>query len=753
MEPANGRPPVQNTQNYAAGDAQANPTKNPISDIARKKMASLTPPVVKPIGENTLWRQLQNIAFELVAKINYLYLKIITQNDPDKIDLHKNLADIAQILRPSFFTRWFAPESQQLDKMDVFQLGAVLFKIETAQELLKKPDLISPQIVEQLNDDQAKIRESINNQLTKNFGLLNQKIDVASFNIATFVKLRTEIDHLYAQVMYTNNLSAFAPVGTDDTVNPLTTQIQQLNEQLQKNYIAKLDNHQSHFDEKLKSNKNNLTVENFATLSQELDAAYAQSLGMEALLGCEPKWSTHYLEQRKIIEESFKNSKTLKGSMDGIKAEIDALTKGNLGINESLDLQKKLQAIWQYNCYAIQHAAIRPDLQLTPAQRETYSECLLLVNAHLAVANTTPQAATVSSTGLVNLGNTCWMNSSLQSLNASGLLVQIIARANSDQQWLESHPYHQRLIASIKPEEAQGLPGNLPALWQTYKTNLSIRPLLFGLSDDYALHQELRKTGAYGALQTIHRALNEPTDIQRGELGAALQTLSTSICAVKTLSAPQAAPWIPGNQQDAEEFVNLLMRVLNFKPVTMQSSSTFTLDNIQQTKQYPIEATTICQINFLSGTNNLQELFNLNFEPVKNENTPLRVNDRVVLEFNQKSNLTALPEILPLQMKRFVAGGAKNTTRVGLNPDDDGNFKLNAATALEKNNGAVAYKAVSFVLHMGGTGGGHYVSYYKKDAQWYYASDSDVHPVNDIKQVQNALSESYMIFFQKESTS
>jgi ubiquitin carboxyl-terminal hydrolase 8 len=98
----------------------------------------------------------------------------------------------------------------------------------------------------------------------------------------------------------------------------------------------------------------------------------------------------------------------------------------------------------------------------------------------------------------------------------------------------------------------------------------------------------------------------------------------------------------------------------------------------------------------------------------------------------ETDKIVSLPENLVLSIKRFNYNGTKNSKNVS--------FRLKFKFC-----GAV-YALYAVVNHYGGTCGGHYTSYIKKNDSWYEFDDSTI---TELKQIKTG--NAYILFYKKES--
>ena len=101
---------------------------------------------------------------------------------------------------------------------------------------------------------------------------------------------------------------------------------------------------------------------------------------------------------------------------------------------------------------------------------------------------------------------------------------------------------------------------------------------------------------------------------------------------------------------------------------------------------------------------------------------------------NKSMKISKYPNILTIQLKRFTFNitGKKIDTPI--------------SCPLEITQGGNKYRLISAVRHGGSLTGGHYTSYFLKDGQWYFASDTSVRP-----EANPNFSQAYLVFYEKVS--
>ena len=107
---------------------------------------------------------------------------------------------------------------------------------------------------------------------------------------------------------------------------------------------------------------------------------------------------------------------------------------------------------------------------------------------------------------------------------------------------------------------------------------------------------------------------------------------------------------------------------------------------------------------------------------------------------SKKMSLWKIPKILIIQLVRFLPTGEKISSHIDF-PINDLDLNKYCLDVRSKNNN---YSLYGIVNHYGCTGGGHYTAYCKNNGSWYDFNDSNVSPVDDI-----VTNNAYLLFYKK----
>lgn len=114
---------------------------------------------------------------------------------------------------------------------------------------------------------------------------------------------------------------------------------------------------------------------------------------------------------------------------------------------------------------------------------------------------------------------------------------------------------------------------------------------------------------------------------------------------------------------------------------------------------------------------------------------------------SEKTRFKEAPEHLLWSVNRYAyspsRGAYKDTTPIS----------VKETFTLDQNHiqsGAATYRMQAFILHIGGTGGGHYVGYVRKRDQWYRCDDTRVTPVSK-REAEARMGEAYVFYAERTS--
>ncbi|CRX39435.1 hypothetical protein [Estrella lausannensis] len=373
--------------------------------------------------------------------------------------------------------------------------------------------------------------------------------------------------------------------------------------------------------------------------------------------------------------------------------------------------------------------------------------------------------------GISNIGNSCYMNSSLQALlsvpsfkekimsekwPAFGQLKDEMAvRAASKQKW----ELIQDFVGYFNEWEAMD-PKNLPkdALSKILrdKSNKDEIDLIRSAYKKYFVLKNLQST-----LQEFSTALDQsknPSDMKPYAYALRKAIFDTGIYGSNLSKLT--------GQHDAAQLIGMINEVIGYQ-ITYQTIRSVPDQGIKKVKNEPMGTLQIPILKKPKGDRTpikFQELCDHVFKTteIDDPNNALKVEEdgqaaKFYGQYQEKIQIGGPPpENLVLQLKRFEwfnpeLGGAKITDLVELPKDHIINMSSAFENAGEKN---VRYKVVAAVHHGGGLGGGHYTPYVDKgDGQpanedWQVANDSSTYkPAN----IGHELGDSYVFILQRVS--
>lgn len=340
--------------------------------------------------------------------------------------------------------------------------------------------------------------------------------------------------------------------------------------------------------------------------------------------------------------------------------------------------------------------------------------------------------------GLKNLGNTCFMNSSLQCLSNirafQRYFLKTIDIEELKAQELPEFEVIQTLTelfnnvwngdaAQVSPKE----------FWDSFRKSC---PFFKGMAQHDSqeflrifldkLHEELKFEYQIGK----HRSI--VSDIFRSELQ---NKITCKICGNHTVKDEEfydLSVSIP-TAEDIESYKEISKEVRSPQErVTLYSEKSTLWSKIQQifTESKDVVSIYDCLLNFC-----LPEELRQKFECLNcGEKTPSR----------REVKILKPPNTLMLVIKRFKynKAGMKISTYVQFPTTIDLRFFLSRNTSCQ-------YQLTGMIQHMGGVNGGHYVSYCKnfKNNNWYEYDDSRTRQITEQQLLEK---EAYILFYQRQ---
>ncbi|MGK0183077.1 MAG: hypothetical protein ACI9YB_002385 [Halioglobus sp.] len=96
-----------------------------------------------------------------------------------------------------------------------------------------------------------------------------------------------------------------------------------------------------------------------------------------------------------------------------------------------------------------------------------------------------------------------------------------------------------------------------------------------------------------------------------------------------------------------------------------------------------------------------------------------------------KYDTETLPDTLPIALKRFAFDKNTFSNSKIQNSVKVGDILTIPAKHTKQGDKDVNYRLKGYVMHSGGTGGGHYRAYFKEGEKWFHADDSSVQPTSE----------------------
>jgi len=315
-------------------------------------------------------------------------------------------------------------------------------------------------------------------------------------------------------------------------------------------------------------------------------------------------------------------------------------------------------------------------------------------------------------TGLCNLGNTCYLNSTLQIMSHIYELNEYLNKYNEDKfnniidkhlviEWIQLYNLMWSKDCIISPKRflyfLKELSLKKNALFSGNDQNDAVEYFYFVID---CFHNSLNNTDNLKLLKTNEKKINEFIDNYEKKNKSIIDNLFSSFI--------------------INNYINEDTNIEEFNKI----ESNYTIELI---------------IPNTSNSISIEECIHYTF---KEENMP-------DLWFDEKSNtrkklikhthICYLPEILVLHLKRWDYTLRKNNKLITYNE----NIDLYPFT-LYNNIQNCKYELFGIINHHGNVMGGHYYSYIKKNGQWYMFNDTNVSNISNI-----ISSDNYCFFYRK----
>lgn len=340
----------------------------------------------------------------------------------------------------------------------------------------------------------------------------------------------------------------------------------------------------------------------------------------------------------------------------------------------------------------------------------------------------------IGTAGLLNLGNTCFMNSVIQSLNCISPL----------------YDYIQDLTVHSK----NSLYSSLTRLFQQLRAHSQVAPrdfysaLLkrfpqFRGSEQQDAHEFLKVIIEFMIEETRELISNDKSGIQELFEGSLLSTYICKRCAAVTRNLEpfyDLSIEIPqGNQRSSLSIVSEATEEIECVQIQPEELP----ENYRDIECYEPKFAPSCSVSHLLGC--LEHFFS--YEELTDIKNLFECHHCQCRTFaSRRFLIMKSPQILVIHLKRFYQKGLKFSK---LNSDISFDLNLSLKKFISCPSECGDYSLFSVIEHIGTMNEGHYISYVNHSDSWYKCDDSDLTTLSeeDLKNVQ-----AYMLLYIKDST-
>lgn len=315
-------------------------------------------------------------------------------------------------------------------------------------------------------------------------------------------------------------------------------------------------------------------------------------------------------------------------------------------------------------------------------------------------------------TGITNLGNTCYMNASLQCLSHTVNLTKHFITENFKNNQDESYKDLNDEFHSI-----------LRNLWGNNKSiNISNFKMLISKHIPFVKGNNQHDAHEFiiNFLEKLHESMKHNKDFNiTGEIINTSDKLIYDSC---------------------EHYINTFSK--NYSKIVElfygQIHSIILIPELEY-QSYKFQAFPILELP-IEDCNNISECFDKYTTIEHDVNYNLEEQNYNTKHASKKMSLWKLPKILIIQLIRFLPTGEKINSHIDfpVNKLDLSKYCLDVRS--KKN----TYSLYGVVNHYGCTGGGHYTAYCKNNGDWYEFNDAIVSKVENI-----ITNNAYILFYKK----
>lgn len=343
--------------------------------------------------------------------------------------------------------------------------------------------------------------------------------------------------------------------------------------------------------------------------------------------------------------------------------------------------------------------------------------------------------------GLTNLGNTCFMNSIIQCLNNTrGLLQYFISnnfKEDINNSKIEKHIIEQWniVVRSLWYKNAIVSPKRLLQVIQIVARNKGYHNFTgFRQNDSQEFLQFFLESLHNGLSHEVIMRINGRPNNQLDEM------------AIKALEN-----WKAFFKNDYSKIINIFYGQFITKIETDKDNITelnYTYEPFNSLSLEIPSKNNVSLMDCLDHFTSIEEIVSEISKTVnesENNKTSNQYNSKTLVRKTKQTYFWNLPDAFVIFFKRWTNSGEKNNALIDFPID-----KLDMSSYMRGYNcNKYVYDLYGVVNHMGGSGGGHYISYVKnEDGNWYKFNDSIVSTMSPDNIVS---ADAYCLFYQKRT--